>query len=70
MKEENNNQGENGVDEDDDEMIGPIAFSTDAIAGKMNFGAGLLRGEGAALAQYVENDERIPRRGEVGLTSD
>jgi hypothetical protein len=27
-------------------------------------------GEGAALAAYVEDGQRIPRRGEIGLTSD
>ena len=32
--------------------------------------SGLLPGEGDAIAQYVEDGKRIPRRGEVGLTSD
>ena len=30
----------------------------------------MLKGEGEAMAQYVESNKRIPRRGEVGLTSD
>lgn len=42
----------------------------DAIAGKTNYGGGLLKGEGSALAHYIETDQRIPRRGEVGLSSE
>ena len=30
----------------------------------------MFKGEGEAMAQYVESNKRIPRRGEVGLTSD
>lgn len=36
----------------------------------MDFGKALLPGEGAAMAKYVEEGLRIPRRGEIGLTSD
>lgn len=36
----------------------------------MDFGKALLPGEGAAMAKYVEEGKRIPRRGEIGLTSD
>ncbi len=32
----------------------------------MNYGGALLPGEGAAIAQYVQKNMRIPRRGEVG----
>ena len=31
---------------------------------------GLLPGEGDAIAHYVEEGKRIPRRGEVGLSSE
>ena len=34
-----------------------------------SFGAALLPGEGAAMANYVKAGKRIPRRGEIGLTS-
>ncbi|CAG08356.1 unnamed protein product, partial [Tetraodon nigroviridis] len=34
-----------------------------------NFGHALLPGEGAAMAEYVKAGKRIPRRGEIGLTS-
>ncbi|PWN46545.1 DUF926-domain-containing protein, partial [Violaceomyces palustris] len=34
------------------------------------FGKALLPGEGSAMAAYVQEGKRIPRRGEIGLTSD
>ena len=37
---------------------------------KLDFGRALLPGEGAAMAKFVEEGKRIPRRGEIGLTSD
>jgi hypothetical protein len=67
----------NDEDDDDDsgEELGPQP------AGKMNmskridersFGGALLRGEGSAMAAFLQDgtDARIPRRGEIGLTSD
>ncbi len=36
----------------------------------LSYGKALLAGEGQAMAQYVEEGKRIPRRGEIGLTSD
>ena len=33
------------------------------------YGGALLPGEGDAIAQFVQKGERIPRRGEIGLTS-
>ncbi|XP_041970612.1 NKAP family protein CG6066 [Aricia agestis] len=38
--------------------------------GHKDFGRALLPGEGAAMAAYVAEGKRIPRRGEIGLTSD
>lgn len=35
-----------------------------------SFGHALLPGEGAAMAEFVRAGKRIPRRGEIGLTSD
>eukprot|EP00058_Branchiostoma_floridae_P018016 XP_002603505.1 hypothetical protein BRAFLDRAFT_122239 [Branchiostoma floridae] len=37
---------------------------------KSNYGHALLPGEGAAMAAFVQEGKRIPRRGEIGLTSD
>ena len=34
-----------------------------------SFGGALLPGEGEAMAEYVKQGKRIPRRGEIGLTS-
>ncbi len=34
-----------------------------------SYGSDLLPGEGMALASYVSSGERIPRRGEIGLSS-
>ncbi|KAJ1572499.1 hypothetical protein NDA11_001565 [Ustilago hordei] len=35
-----------------------------------SYGSALLPGEGSAMASYVQDGKRIPRRGEIGLTSD
>lgn len=36
----------------------------------LDFGKALLPGEGEAMARYVAEGKRIPRRGEIGLASD
>merc|ERR1712038_748183 len=36
----------------------------------LDYGHALLPGEGAAMAAYIAEGKRIPRRGEIGLTSD
>ncbi|KAM9665775.1 LOW QUALITY PROTEIN: NKAP-like protein [Trichechus inunguis] len=36
----------------------------------LNYGHVPLPGEGAAMAEYVNAEQRIPRRGEIGLTSE
>lgn len=38
--------------------------------GHMSYGGALRPGEGAAIAQYVQQNKRIPRRGEVGWSGD
>lgn len=35
-----------------------------------SYGKALLPGEGAAMAAYIAEGKRIPRRGEIGLTSE
>uniref|UniRef100_A0A8D0EMR5 NF-kappa-B-activating protein C-terminal domain-containing protein n=1 Tax=Strix occidentalis caurina TaxID=311401 RepID=A0A8D0EMR5_STROC len=37
---------------------------------ELHYGHALLPGEGAAMAEYVKAGKRIPRRGEIGLTSE
>ena len=56
-------------DESDGEEFGPLSKSGVALKQK-DFGRALLPGEGAAMASYVMDGKRIPRRGEIGLTSD
>ncbi|KAF8940316.1 hypothetical protein BGZ58_006963 [Dissophora ornata] len=55
---------------DDDQEVGPVPLHVND--GKMNersYGGALLAGEGSAMAAYVQEGKRIPRRGEIGLES-
>lgn len=53
----------------DDSLVGPQLKSHSQLTHK-EMGKALLPGEGAAMAAYVADGKRIPRRGEIGLTSD
>lgn len=55
-------------EEGDDEEIGPhpLLEAEETANSSLNYGKALLPGEGAAIAQYVQKNMRIPRRGEVG----
>ncbi|XP_069748751.1 NF-kappa-B-activating protein [Narcine bancroftii] len=58
---------------DDEALYGPEApmhQSAQDDEKPLNYGHALLPGEGAAMAEYVKAGKRIPRRGEIGLTSD
>lgn len=59
-------------DSDEEEVLGPVLPSQAAKEkGKdMDYGKALRPGEGSAMAAFVADGERIPRRGEIGLTSD
>lgn len=50
-------------------MVGPAPKPHVTLSAK-DFGKALLPGEGAAMAAYVAEGKRIPRRGEIGLTSE
>ncbi|XP_015687378.1 NF-kappa-B-activating protein [Protobothrops mucrosquamatus] len=54
------------------DFIGPEAPISHASQDErpLNYGHALLPGEGAAMAEYVKAGKRIPRRGEIGLTSE
>ncbi|XP_052103921.1 NKAP-like protein [Mytilus californianus] len=56
---------------DEDSIVGPQP-QTDkgGVQTKVDYGKALLPGEGAAMAAYIAEGKRIPRRGEIGLTSD
>lgn len=50
-------------------VVGPVPKPQVTLS-KKDYGKALLPGEGAAMAAYVAEGKRIPRRGEIGLTSD
>ncbi|VVC41870.1 NF-kappa-B-activating protein [Cinara cedri] len=52
-----------------DDTVGPSPKPNVTLTQK-DYGRALLPGEGAAMAAYVQDGKRIPRRGEIGLTSD
>ena len=54
----------------DETFVGPVPeIRLQAPTKKLDYGHALLPGEGEAMAAYVEEGKRIPRRGEIGLTS-
>lgn len=59
--------------DEEDDMVGPLPlpqpkeYKDDK---KMSYGHALLPGEGAAIAQYVQQNMRIPRRGEIGWSGE
>jgi hypothetical protein len=67
-------------DESDDELGPQPLYAPDAPSGSKKrkddrqYGGALLRGEGSAMAAFLQSEDgteaRIPRRGEIGLTSD
>jgi hypothetical protein len=65
-------QGEAASD-DDEEGPMPLPLSNAAgggAQGSASYGGALLPGEGQAIAQYVQQNLRIPRRGEIGYSGD
>lgn len=64
-------------DESDDkqgpetDVIGPSwQYETQSIVKGVDYGKALKPGEGSAMAAFVQEGKRIPRRGEIGLSSD
>lgn len=56
---------------DDDEEIGPMPYQKiKERIDEREYGGQLLHGEGSAMAAFIQDGARIPRRGEIGLTSD
>lgn len=53
---------------DNDLPVGPMPLPK--ADGHISYGGALRPGEGDAIAQYVQQGKRIPRRGEVGLSAD
>ena len=67
-----NQDGDYDEDNDNDEfgpapMVQPKDYTDDK---KVKYGGALLPGEGAAIAQFVQQNMRIPRRGEIGWSGE
>merc|ERR1712228_101213 len=60
---------EDSEEDSDNDMIGPFLPKKVQLSHK-DLGSQLLKGEGEAMAAYIAEGKRIPRRGEIGLTSD
>ncbi|CAG8565199.1 5196_t:CDS:2 [Paraglomus occultum] len=61
---------EKKVDLPEDLQVGPVPIpAQETKLGERAYGGALLAGEGSAMAAYVQEGKRIPRRGEIGLTS-
>eukprot|EP00531_Pseudo-nitzschia_arenysensis_P003800 CAMPEP_0116141234 /NCGR_PEP_ID=MMETSP0329-20121206/14272_1 /TAXON_ID=697910 /ORGANISM="Pseudo-nitzschia arenysensis, Strain B593" /LENGTH=511 /DNA_ID=CAMNT_0003636401 /DNA_START=50 /DNA_END=1585 /DNA_ORIENTATION=- len=65
-----------GTNDEEDEEEGPMPLQQASNSGgggtdeNASYGKALLPGEGQALAQYVQQNLRIPRRGEIGYSGD
>lgn len=67
--------GDEGDEADSDEEVGPQPIqrlNASKRIDERSYGGALLRGEGSAMAAFLQDgtESRIPRRGEIGLTSD
>ena len=63
------NKADESEEDSEDDMVGPALPKKVQLSHK-DLGTQLLRGEGEAMAAYIAEGKRIPRRGEIGLTSD
>ncbi|KAI9355384.1 ras-induced vulval development antagonist-domain-containing protein [Zopfochytrium polystomum] len=55
----------------DDAPIGPVPYvEPEKKLDERAYGGALLAGEGSAMAAFIQSGKRIPRRGEIGLTSE
>jgi hypothetical protein len=50
--------------------VGPVPLIETDSHNERQYGSALLPGEGSAMAAYVQQGKRIPRRGEIGLSGD
>lgn len=62
------NVGDDDDDDDEAVVVGPMPLPR--AEGHISYGGALRPGEGDAIAQYVQQGKRIPRRGEVGLSAE
>ncbi|KAL3847385.1 hypothetical protein ACJMK2_018300 [Sinanodonta woodiana] len=58
------------LEKEEEDIVGPQLNEPKAsTSSQLDYGKALLPGEGAAMAAYIAEGKRIPRRGEIGLTS-
>eukprot|EP00897_Mesotaenium_endlicherianum_P008547 jgi/Mesen1/7720/ME000407S06939 len=57
-----------GTSLEDEPIVGPAPAPK--AEGHISYGGAMRPGEGDAIAQFVQQGKRIPRRGEVGLNAD
>lgn len=74
-KDELESGSRDNVDDEDEEeevVIGPTLPNVEREGGSkgVDYGKALRPGEGSKMAAFVQDGARIPRRGEIGLTSD
>ncbi|EFC49054.1 predicted protein [Naegleria gruberi] len=69
-KKEKSKKKDKSSSKQDDEIAGPKLLSDLMNDQSTKYEVPLLPGEGAAIAEFIQQNKRIPRRGEVGLTSD
>ncbi|KAJ6223445.1 hypothetical protein RDWZM_001990 [Blomia tropicalis] len=62
-----NERRKNAETAEENDIVGPLPKSSVDL-NERDFGKALLPGEGAAMAAFVAEGKRIPRRGEIGLT--
>jgi len=58
------------ANDEDDEPVGPRPARKEAALDVRSYGGALMPGEAEGIASYVQAGKRIPRRGEIGLTSE
>ncbi|XP_037462234.1 NKAP-like protein [Triticum dicoccoides] len=51
-------------------LVGPLPLPLPHVDVQVKYGGALRPGEGDAMAQFVQQGKRIPRRGEVGLSAE
>jgi hypothetical protein len=56
--------------EEEDKVVGPVPLLPSDPGFVADYGTHLRPGEGSAMAAYVQDGKRIPRRGEVGLDAE
>lgn len=69
VREFNEKRRQTEKNDNESDEVGPTPISSMEFDNR-DFGKALLPGEGAAMAAFVTEGKRIPRRGEIGLTSD